>query len=118
MSEAVIVSGVRTAIGNYGGALQDVPAAKLGSIVIKEVLQAFSEEAKTDTENHFVTPDEILIESGTPAEAIVQTAQKQNCDLIVMGTHGHGTISDVFIGSTAKWVVKHSPVPVLVIRLP
>ncbi len=39
MSEAVIVSGVRTAIGNYGGALQDVPAVKLGSIVIKEALK-------------------------------------------------------------------------------
>jgi acetyl-CoA C-acetyltransferase len=39
MTEAVIVSGVRTAIGNYGGALQDVPAVKLGSIVIKEALK-------------------------------------------------------------------------------
>jgi acetyl-CoA C-acetyltransferase len=39
MSEAVIVSGVRTAIGNYGGALQDVPAVKLGAIVIKEALK-------------------------------------------------------------------------------
>jgi len=39
MSEAVIVSGVRTAIGNYGGALQDVPAVKLGSIVIQEALK-------------------------------------------------------------------------------
>lgn len=39
MNEAVIVSGVRTAIGNYGGALQDVPVVKLGSIVIKEALK-------------------------------------------------------------------------------
>jgi len=39
MSEAVIVSGVRTAVGNYGGALQDVPAVKLGSIVIREALK-------------------------------------------------------------------------------
>ena len=39
MSEAVIVSGVRTAIGNYGGALQDVPAVTLGSIVIKEAIK-------------------------------------------------------------------------------
>jgi len=39
MSEAVIVSGVRTAIGNYGGALQDVPAVRLGSIVIKGALK-------------------------------------------------------------------------------
>ncbi len=39
MKEAVIVSGVRTAIGNYGGGLRDVPAVKLGSIVIKEALK-------------------------------------------------------------------------------
>lgn len=39
MNEVVIVSGVRTAIGNYGGALQDVPVVKLGSIVIKEALK-------------------------------------------------------------------------------
>ena len=39
MSEAVIVSGVRTAIGNYGGALQDVPASKLGAVVIQAALK-------------------------------------------------------------------------------
>ena len=39
MSEVVIVSGVRTAIGNYGGALQGIPAVKLGSIVIRGALK-------------------------------------------------------------------------------
>jgi acetyl-CoA C-acetyltransferase len=39
MKEAVIVSGARTAIGNYGGSLQDVPAVKLGSIAIKGALK-------------------------------------------------------------------------------
>jgi len=39
MPEAVIVSGVRTAIGNYGGALRDIPVIRLGSIVIKEALR-------------------------------------------------------------------------------
>ncbi len=39
MTEAVIVSGVRTPIGNYGGALQDIPVVKLGSIVIREALK-------------------------------------------------------------------------------
>jgi len=39
MVEAVIVSGVRTAIGNNGGALKDVPAVKRGAIVIKEALK-------------------------------------------------------------------------------
>ncbi|MEM3641049.1 MAG: beta-ketoacyl synthase N-terminal-like domain-containing protein, partial [Candidatus Bathyarchaeia archaeon] len=37
--KVVIVSGVRTAIGNFGGSLKDIPSAKLGSIVIKEALR-------------------------------------------------------------------------------
>jgi acetyl-CoA C-acetyltransferase len=39
MSEVVIVSAVRTAIGTFGGGLKEVTAAKLGAIVIKDVLQ-------------------------------------------------------------------------------
>ena len=50
MTEVVIVSGVRTAIGNYGGALRDTPAAKLGSIVIKEALKRVSLRPKRDPE--------------------------------------------------------------------
>ena len=38
MREVVIVSAVRTAIGSFGGSLKDVPAAELGSIVIKEAV--------------------------------------------------------------------------------
>lgn len=37
--KVVIVSGVRTAIGNFGGSLRDIPVVKLGSIVIKEALK-------------------------------------------------------------------------------
>ncbi|MBN1693418.1 MAG: acetyl-CoA C-acetyltransferase [Dehalococcoidales bacterium] len=48
MNEAVIVSGVRTAIGNYGGALQDVPAVKLGSIVIQGALKKAGLKPKGD----------------------------------------------------------------------
>ena len=39
MSEVVIVSGVRTAIGTFGGGLKEQTAAKLGAIVIKDVLK-------------------------------------------------------------------------------
>jgi len=39
MREAVIVSGVRTAIGGFGGALKDVSVVKLGALVIKEAMK-------------------------------------------------------------------------------
>ncbi|RLA96985.1 MAG: acetyl-CoA C-acyltransferase [Deltaproteobacteria bacterium] len=39
MREVVIVSGVRTPIGSFGGSLRDVPVVQLGALVIKEVLK-------------------------------------------------------------------------------
>src|SRR5512137_1781435 len=48
MNEAVIVSGVRTAIANYNGALQDVPAAKLGATVIQGALKKVGLKPKGD----------------------------------------------------------------------
>ncbi|MEJ2166142.1 MAG: universal stress protein [Desulfobacterales bacterium] len=103
---------------HYSEAREKLVDMKRDHIALKEVLQAFSERAKTNAENQSFVTDEILIKSGAPAETIVQTAQEQQCDLIVMGTHGLGVIADVLIGSTAKWVVRHSPIPVLVIRSP
>jgi nucleotide-binding universal stress UspA family protein len=103
---------------HYSEARDELIGKKKDRIALKEVLQAFSEEANAGAgEQTFVT-DEIFIKPGAPAETIVQTAKERDCDLIVMGTHGHGAIADVLIGSTARWVVKHSPIPVLVIRLP
>jgi acetyl-CoA C-acetyltransferase len=39
MSKAVIVSGARTAIGSFGGALKDVPVAELGRVVIESAIE-------------------------------------------------------------------------------
>ncbi len=38
MKDVAIVAGVRTPIGNFGGALKDVPAQKLGELVVREVM--------------------------------------------------------------------------------
>ena len=102
---------------HYSEARDQLIGKRRGNVALKEALEAFSEEAQADGEDRAFVTDEILIESGSPAEVIVETAKKMSCDLIVMGTHGHSAIADVLIGSTAKWVVRQSPIPVLVIRL-
>ena len=103
---------------HYSEAREQLIGKKRDHVAIKEVLQAFSEKATTDGEDQSFVTDEILIKNGDPAEIIVQTAKERNCDLIVMGSHGHGAITDVLIGSTTKRVVRQSTIPVLVIRLP
>ena len=103
---------------HYSDAREQLIGKKRNSVAIKEVLEAFSEKTQADARDQAFVTDEVLIKNGVPAEVIVKTAQERNCDLIVVGTYGHGTLADVLVGSTAKWVLKNSPIPVLVIRLP
>jgi acetyl-CoA C-acetyltransferase len=57
VKEAVIVSAVRTAIGNYGGTLCDIPAVKLGSLVIKEALKRAGLRPMRDRETLRLAPE-------------------------------------------------------------
>ncbi len=52
---------------------------------------------------------------GNPAEEILKYAKKNHVDLIVMTTHGRSGISRWVFGSTADRILRHSPVPVLII---
>ena len=56
------------------------------------------------------------IEVGDPAETIVQYAREKNCDQILMGTQGMGSLSGFVMGSVASKVVHLSPVPVLLTK--
>ncbi|MBW1867496.1 MAG: universal stress protein [Deltaproteobacteria bacterium] len=103
---------------HYSEAREHMIGKKRDHVAIKEVLQAFSDEVNADSQDQTFVTDEILIKEGPPAETIITTAKEQNCDLIVMGTHGQGGITKVLAGSTAKKVVRQSAIPVLVIRLP
>ena len=53
---------------------------------------------------------------GTPADEIVRAARKSKSRLIVMGTHGHGVLGSMLMGSVAQRVVAQSPVPVLLVK--
>ncbi|MGD8284828.1 MAG: universal stress protein [Desulfobacterales bacterium] len=84
-------------------------------LAIKDVLQQFSENAM---EGEGAGTDDVIVERGNPVEKIIDHSEKGKFDLIVMGTHGHGTLEDAMIGSTARRVVRRSKIPVLVVRLP
>jgi acetyl-CoA C-acetyltransferase len=86
MSEAVIVSGVRTAIGNYGGSLQDIPAIKLGSIVIRGALQKAGLKPKGDASDApAVLKDEGLIELEKKYFQWDDSLQEVLVDEVIMG---------------------------------
>lgn len=53
---------------------------------------------------------------GNPADEIVDFAEKNDIDLIVMGTLGKSGVQRFLLGSVAENVIRHSKKPVLVIR--
>jgi nucleotide-binding universal stress UspA family protein len=57
-----------------------------------------------------------LLERGEPADAILATAAREGCDLIVMGSHGHGRLVRALIGSVSERVLRKSAAPVLLLR--
>jgi nucleotide-binding universal stress UspA family protein len=57
-----------------------------------------------------------VLASGDPATEICAAAEREQCDLIAMATHGHGFLNDVVRGSVANQVRHRTLVPVLMVR--
>ena len=57
-----------------------------------------------------------IIQTGMPAEAIVELAKRSKADLIVMATHGRTGISRLLMGSVAERVVRTATCPVLTLH--
>jgi nucleotide-binding universal stress UspA family protein len=53
---------------------------------------------------------------GSPAREIVQFAEENDIDQILIGSHGRAGVSRVLLGSVAEKVVRRAPIPVTVVR--
>ena len=53
---------------------------------------------------------------GDPADEILAIAEKENCDLIAMSTHGHRYLKDIILGSVADNIRHRTDIPILMIR--
>ena len=57
-----------------------------------------------------------IVEFHRAFDGIMEIGQAKHCDLIVMGSHGASGLKEMFIGSNTEKVVRHSEIPVLVIK--
>ena len=58
---------------------------------------------------------EVDLAMGHPGDQICNRARDQRADLIVTSTHGRTGLKHILIGSTAEFVVRHAPCPVVVV---
>jgi len=108
-------------------------SSMLGENQLEELEKNNMEKARTDMKQELDTfakkelanfPEDLARFSGTevvighPVIKILETANRLDVDLIVMGTHGKGAIEHAFLGSVAEKVLKKSTRPVFVVPLP
>jgi nucleotide-binding universal stress UspA family protein len=61
-------------------------------------------------------PAQFLIWNGDPGASVIEAADAENADLIVVGSHARGPVGRLLLGSVSAYVVDHSRRPVVVIR--
>jgi acetyl-CoA C-acetyltransferase len=89
MKEVVIVSGARTAIGNFGGSIKDVPTVKLGALAIRETLRKAGLKPVTPSGLMEMAPDAFKSAGMTPLEKTHyrwdEKAAEIQVDEVIMG---------------------------------
>ncbi len=108
---------VSVPVHNYAGASLDGIGVFLSEVIEVETAAARRTAAEAVARIHArgVTTGLRVVE-GPAAEAIVATAVAAKDGLIVVGSRGRGRIAGAILGSTARALARHSPIPVLVVR--
>jgi nucleotide-binding universal stress UspA family protein len=79
-----------------------------GKKVVEKTKEIFTESKIPVETKYFIY--------GHPSKAILETAEKENFDLIVMGSHGLEGIKRFALGSVADRVARYSSCPVFIVR--
>jgi nucleotide-binding universal stress UspA family protein len=100
------------------------PDFSMGQIAIPSVDLELDKRAKDELDKlaeNFIPKDisvKKLIKMGKPFAEIVNAAEEEDVDLIIISTHGHTGVEHILFGSTAEKVVRKAPCPVLTLREP
>lgn len=88
---------------------------KTNKVVVDLVNQRLGEVSNKIRKDYGVTP-KTIVSTGNITSELVNLAEENNVDLIVMGTQGKDSKSDLFLGSTAYRLVTKAPMPVMTIK--
>lgn len=73
--------------------------------------------AREDLEEYGFTVT-TMVEWGPTPDVILEAAEANECDMIAMGRHGAGKVTDLIVGSVSDRVMRRARVPVLLLHAP
>ncbi len=94
----------------------DLPNIKAFPELMRDWFEQQLTDQKKALEGHGFTVT-VRAVPGLPQIEIPRMAAKEDCSLLVVGSHGHNLMSEIFLGEVASTVIQYAPVPVLVLRL-
>lgn len=86
---------------------------------MQSVLEADAHKAIAETERQFSqagVPYSLKVAFGNPADVIVEWSQKDQTDMVIIGSRGLNAVSEVIMGSVSRKVLHHANCPVLVVK--
>jgi len=88
-------------------------------------MHAFQEEARRRAQRRLdevveslkpdVTNAKGVIAEGSPLHCMMEHVEKNGIDLVIVGSHGHGALASLLLGSVAEGMVRKAKVPTLVV---
>ena len=99
--------------------VQAVPAraaAGLDKALVKSYYDDEAEKVFKPIRTFFDKQADYVTKVGPVADGIAALADKGNFDLLVMGSHGHGNLGNLVMGSVATKVMAHCKTPLLLVR--
>jgi nucleotide-binding universal stress UspA family protein len=85
---------------------------------IKKRIDDFVQRELKDNPSRINRVASIQVIEGDPVVEILKKADEMKADVLIMGTHSKGLVSQTFLGSVATDVLQHSRVPVFIIPIP
>jgi nucleotide-binding universal stress UspA family protein len=101
--------------GSYSSSIDMFPYFEAMHDALKKQGQQAIDYVKELGAKKSVNVESVLLE-GNPSEELIRYAEKEKMDIVIMGTIGKTGLDRMLLGSVAGNVVRHSKVPVMVVR--
>lgn len=105
-------------VPDFSAALYDAAHVIKGELLqrVAAVKGEAEEKIKAMSKEKGIPFEKIIVMEGTASKIIIDSAEKEGVDLIVIGRRGMSAVEKLFIGSVANQILRTSPVPILLTK--
>lgn len=102
------------AYGMYGFSPEEIPMVGPSSKELKDAARNKLKAQADILREQEISVEEVVLE-GNPLDEVLHYIEENDIDMLVVGSHGRGLLTSMFLGSVADGAIRRAKVPVLVV---